>query len=131
MYSMVRSLQPSLNNDKHCYVCDNINSRKSDMHFDTCDRFCHLSCAKTIRKTSAALPMWDCPDCAVGFPSSIQSTITSTPVTSSGGCVDLYPLDVATSSDSSKIPVRIPKGATIYVTDAMVSSIDTALNRCP
>ena len=110
MYSMVRSLQPSLNNDKHCCVCDNINSHKSGIHCDTCGRVCHLSCAKTIRKTSAALPIWNCPDCAVGFPSSLPSTIPSTPVTSSGGYVDLQPLDVATSSDSSKIPVKIPKG---------------------
>ena len=68
-----------------------------------------------------------CPACAVEFPSSLSSTIPSTPVTSIGRCVGFCPLDIARSRNLSRIPAKLPKDARISVTDALASSIDPAL----
>ena len=104
-----------------CSLCKVSNNRKSS----SCGLFFHLTCVRLGKAESNALRSWFCQRCL--SPVSVTTSIPTEHSTSTQPSADTQLLALSEKRKTSKIPLKIPKGARITAAAALADIIERAL----
>ena len=104
-----------------CSQCKVSNNRKSS----SCGLLFHLTCVRLRRAESNALRSWFCQRCL--SPVSVTTSKPTEHPTSTQPSADAQLLSLSDLRKTSKIPLKIPKGAQIAEAAAMADTIERDL----
>ena len=108
-----------------CSLCKVSNNRKRGHPCSSCGLFFHLTCVRLGKAESNALRSWFCQRCL--SPVSVTSSIPTEHSTSTQPSADAQLLALSEKRKTSKIPLKIPKGARITAAAALADTIERAL----
>ena len=107
-----------------CSLCKVSNSRKRG-RLCCCGLFFHLTCVRLGKAESNDLRSWFCQRCL--SPVSVTTSIPTEHSTSTQPSADAQLLALSEKMKTSKIPLKIPKGARITAAAALADIIERAL----
>ena len=108
-----------------CSLCKVSNNRKRGRLCSSCGLFFHLTCVRLGKAESNALRSWFCQRCL--SPVSVTTSIPTEHSTSTQPSADAQLLALSEKRKTSKIPLKIPKGARITAAAALADIIERAL----
>ena len=115
----------SVETNNICSLCKVSNNRKRGHLCSSCGLFFHLTCVRLVKAESNALRSWFCQRCL--SPVSVTTSIPTEHSTSTQPSADAQLLALSEKRKTSKIPLKIPKGARITVAAALANIIERAL----